>query len=582
MVILRASFFCRIASFTSIAKYERIADACHLSDKMPQRDVSSWNRLITGYAKTGDLENARLVFDGMPERDVVSWTALISGYDQYGFSSDALKLFSRMVFSGVKPNQVTLVSTLSACARLLSVNQAKQVHAYSIGTGFESSIFAANALINAYAKCGSLEDARQMFDKMPERDVVSWCTMMGGYAENQLGKKAMDLYCKMTKDYVKQNHVSLITVLTTCGSLAALVQGKMVHAQVVRTGFHMNSVVGNAVVDMYTKCGAMREAHRLFDKMFGSDIVSWTTMMVGFVQNGYSEEALKLYKKLLWTDVKPDPFTFASILGACANLIMLELGKQLHAHVIGTGHEMSVSAASSLVTMYSKCGNIDNAAQVFDKINCKNLISWNAMIAGYAHNGNGEEALQLLEMMLETNIKPNHITFLGILSACSHAGLVDEGCYYFDMMRRENNISLTSNHYGCMIDLLGRAGRMYQVEDIVNNMPIEPDASLWQTLLGVCSIHGNVELGERAAKNLIQLEPKNSSAYALMSNVYAAAGRWKDVAKVRKMMKDRGLKTLPGCSWIQVKNWVYTFLAEDTSTPLPEEIYANDNDIEIG
>ncbi|XP_057849912.1 pentatricopeptide repeat-containing protein At2g13600 [Cryptomeria japonica] len=551
-----------------------IVDACHVFDKMAQRDVTSWNSLITGYTKTGDLENARKLFDKMIRRDVVSWTALISGYDQQGHNEAALRFFSQMVQSCTKPNQFTFASALSSCASLLAFNSGKQVHGYIVRTGFESDVFVGSALIDLYAKCGSLDDARRVFDKMPEQSAVSWTTLMVGYAQNQSGEETLRLYCRMRRAEMKQDRVALVSALIACGSLASLVHGRIVHAKVITTGFCTDSFVGNTVVDMYAKCGALRDACQMFDRMSEWNIVSWTALIAGYVQNGYSEEGLKLFQKLLWTDVKPNPFTFASTLSACASLALLELGKQLHVHIIGTGHESFLTVANSLVTVYAKCGSIDYAAQVFYNIACKDLVSWNAMIAGYAHNGDGKEALQVFEVMLQTDMKPDQITFLAILTACCHAGLVDEGCYYFDLMRRKHNTFLTNDHYACMIDLLGRAGRICEAEDIINNMTIEPDAVVWKTLLGACRIHANVEVGERAAKHLISWEPETSSTYVLLSNVYAAASRWSDVAKVRKLMKDRGVKKEAGHSWIQVRDRVYTFIAEDTSHPHSEQIYA--------
>ncbi|XP_057845674.1 pentatricopeptide repeat-containing protein At2g13600 [Cryptomeria japonica] len=550
-------------------------DARHMFDKTPQRDeVSYWNRLIQSCAKSGNLKTAHQLFDKMPTRNVVSWNAMISGYDQYGLKEKVLNLFCQMVHSGVKPDQFTFPSTLRSCGFLSALNPGKQLHGYIIRTGFESNAFVGSALIDLYAKCEKTGDARRVFDEMPERDTVLWTTMIGVYAQNQFAEESLKLFCKMQKEDMKQDSIILLTVLIACGSLAALAQGKMVHAQVIKAGFHTNYIVGNAIVDMYAKCAAMKDAHRMFDRMSERDVVSWTAMIVGYIQNGYCEEALKLFQKLLWTDVKPNRFTFASTLSACANLAMLELGKQLHAHIVGVGYESVLSVESSLISMYAKCGSIDDAALVFNQIASKDLISWNAMIAGYAINGNGKEAFQLFKLMIEADMNPDRITFLNVLSACSHAGLVNEGCLCFELMRREYINLVTTNHYACMIDLLGRAGQLSEAENIVNNMHIKPDALVWKALLHACRIHANVELGERAAEHLLQCEPEEPSNYVLLSNVYAAANRWPDAAKARKLMKDRGLKTQRGCSWIHVKNRLYAFVAENTSHPLSEEIYA--------
>eukprot|EP00253_Pinus_taeda_P006015 PITA_06015 len=551
-----------------------VEDAGYVFDKMRERDVSSWNSLIAGYTRVGDLENARQLFDKMLKRDVVSWTSLISGYDQNGQSEEALKLFFQMRQAGCKPNQFTFASTLSTCASLQSLYEGKQVHGHAVRTGFEASVFVGSALVDLYAKCGTLKDARQVFDKMPQRNTVSWTTLMVGYAQNQFGKEALKLFCDMQQAGIRQDRIAFVSALIACGSSADVMQGKKVHAQIIVTGFRMDPSIGSAIVDMYAKCGLVRNARQMFNIMCEWDVVSWTAMIGGYVQNGYAEEAIKLFLKMLQSDVKPNPFTFSSALSACANMAVLEVGMQLHAHVIGTGYESFLTVGNALVSLYAKCGNIDEATRMFDNIASKDLISWNTMIVGYGQNGNAKEALQLVNLMLDSKLKPDEITFLGILSACNHAGLVDEGCHYFDIMRLEYNIPAKADHHACLIDLLGRAGRIHDAVAMVDGMPIETDAVVWKALLGACRIHGNVELGERAAEHLILRDPENASTYVLLSNVYAAAGRWDDAAKVRKMMKDRGIKKDAGCSWIEVKNKVHTFVAEDTSHPQSKEIYA--------
>eukprot|EP01018_Ginkgo_biloba_P002412 Gb_32528 [translate_table: standard] len=543
-------------------------------DKMPARDVSSWNTLIAGYTRVGDLDNARQLFDKMPTRNVVSWTAIISGYDQHGYGEKAIELFGQMLRAGAKPNHFTFASTLSACASIHSLEHGKQVHVHTTKTRYESNVFVGSALIDLYAKCGSLENARLVFEKMPERNAVSWTTMIAGYSQNQRGEEALKLFCQMRRENMKLDRITFFSALSACSSLAAVAEGKKIHAHIIRDGFQTDPFVGNALVDMYAKCGSIGDARQMFDRISDWDVVSWTAMIAGYVQNGHGEEALKLFHNMLRADVEPNALTFGGVLSACASLAALEQGRQLHAHIIKTGYESFLSVENALVTVYAKCGSIDNATQMFDKMTLRDLVSWNAMIVGYALNGHGKKALRLFEQMPQPDMKPDHITFLGILSACSHAGLVDEGCHYFDFMRRHHNISLRADHYACMIDLLGRAGCMDKAEDIVNNMPFEPDAVVWKALLGACRIHGNVELGERAAEYLFEWEPQNASTYVLLSNVYSAAGRWDDAAKVRKMMKDRGVKKQAGCSWIEVKNRVHRFVAGDRSHPQSEEIYA--------
>eukprot|EP01018_Ginkgo_biloba_P007178 Gb_33575 [translate_table: standard] len=521
------------------AKCGRLADARHMFDTMSTRDVFSWNTIIAGYTKQGCIEDARHLFDEMPERDGVSWNSLIAGYARHGHCEEALKLFIEMQRLSTQSTQFTFVSVLSACTGLLDLQQGKQIHSHVTRIGFESNVYLWNALLGMYAKCGSIEDARQVFDRIPERNVVSWNAMIAGYVQNGQGKEALVLFCQMQQAGLKPDHVTLASVLSAC-----------------------------------IKCGEVCEARHVFDEMTERDDVSWTVMIAGYAQNGYGEEALKLFGQMLFADIQPDEFTYASILRACASLATLECSQGVHAHIIRSGFEANVFVGSALVDMYAKCGSIENAGQVFNKMPARNVVSWNAMITGYAQNGCSKKAIQLFEQMLQADMKPDHITFVGVIAACSHAGLVEEGWRYFHSMSQDYGITPGADHYACMIDLLSRSGCLDEAEGLINNMPIEPDSIMWATLLSACRIYGNIELGKRAAEYLIELEPQNAGPYVMLSNLCAAAGRWDDVAMVRKLMKDRGVKKKPGYSWIQVSSKVHVFVAEDRSHAQTEKIYA--------
>lgn len=275
---------------------------------------------------------------------------------------------------------------------------------------------------------------------------------------------------------------------------------------------------------------------------------------------GFFDRALNLFGQMQPTGVKPDSVTYASILPACGNLAALEYGKQFHKDIIRSGFQSDIFVGNALVDMYAKCGSVWEAFKVFEKIGKRNVISWTAMIAGYAMNGHGKEAIKLFQQMQQSSTKPNHITFVGVLSACCHAGLVDDGWQYFHCMVRDYHIMPYMEHYCCMVDLLGRAGFLDEAEDFINKMPLKPDTSIWASLLGACTIHSNIDLGERVAECLFELEPKNPAHYVLLSNLYAVAGRWDDKEKVRRMMKDRTVKKTPGRSWIEVNNAVHSFL----------------------
>eukprot|EP01018_Ginkgo_biloba_P013352 Gb_31457 [translate_table: standard] len=582
-------------------------------------DIFVGSALVDMYAKCGCMDYAGQVFDEMPDVNVVSWNAMIAGYVQNGLGEEAVKLYCRMRGIETKQSKFTLSSVLRACASIESQEQGKQVHAITIKIGCELDPFLGSSLLDMYAKCGIVEDARKVFDRMSERDVVSWTAMISGYDQHGYEEEALELFFQMNQASVKPNQFTFSSVLSASASLAALEQGQQVHAHVIKTCYELDTTVGNAAVAMYAKCGSIEDAFKVFDKMHRRDILSWNAMAAGFSQNGYGEEALKFFCQMHWAGIKPNKFTFVSVLRACASVLAPGQGEQIHVHVIKSGFESDVFVGSALVDMYCKFVSFENARQAFDKMPERDLVSWTMIIAGYAQNGHGEEslkrfcqmqraglraneftfssvlractgiaaleqgyaqhghgneALDLFGEMQQEGMKPDHITFVGVLSACSHVGLVDEGCRYFDSLSQDYGITPTMEHYSCMVDLLGRAGRLDEVEDFINKMPVEPDALVWQTLLAACRIHGNIELGKHAAERIFELEPENDSMYVLLSNIYAAAGRWNDVAKVRKMMGVRGVKKEPGCSWIEVKNQVHSFLVEDSSHPQAYEIYA--------
>jgi len=595
------------------AKCGSLRDARHMFDKMLKRNSFSWNIMIAGYAKCGSMEDAKWLFETMPDRNAVSWNSVIAGYAQQGDGEEALKLFSAMQCEGIEANQFAYASVLRACACSMALEQGKQVHADVFKRGLYSDVYLGSALVDMYAKCGNVEYAQRVFNEMPERNVVSWNGMISGYDQNAHGNEALELFCQMQNadDDVMPDQFTFATVVSACATLLALKQGKQLHGHVIRTVVSPDIFLGNALVDMYSKCGSVEDAHQVFDKMPERDVVSWTALIAGYAksasfneahsvfeqmpernvvswnaiisgcaQNGHSEEAIRLFWQMKQEGVYPTHYTFGNVLSACASLATLQHGKQVHAHVVKagfqfkTGLDSDVFVGNSLVDMYAKCGNIDDARLAFDKIVERDGVSWNAMIVGYAQNGHGNKALELFQQMLQEGMNPDHITMIGVLSACSHAGLVDEGRHYFNSMSQDHFITPLPDHYACMIDILGRAGYLDEAKDFIISMPFKADAIMWGAMLGACRIHGNVELGKWAAEHIFELDPQNSGPYVLLSNIYADAGRWGDVDKVRKLMKDRGVQKKPGCSWIEVNSRVHIFMAEDTSHPQSEEIYA--------
>eukprot|EP01018_Ginkgo_biloba_P008645 Gb_28764 [translate_table: standard] len=469
--------------------------------------------------------------------------------------------------------ELNILDILQECINTRSLANGKTVHAYIIKTALPTNVLQTNHLINMYAKCGSVNDARHVFDKMSERSLVSWNTIVAAYTQSGYSVEAIKVVWKMQQEGIRQDKFTFTSVLRACASLTAVAEGKQVHSLIIKTGLEANVFVESALVDMYAKCGSTKDARQVFDKMPERNVVSWNTMIAGYAQNGQAEKALKIFWQVQRVGMDQNQFTLSSALSACASLAALEEGYQVHTVTIKTGFQFDVFVGSALVDMYAKCGTIEDAHTVFGKMPLRNVVSWNAMIAGFAQHGLGNETLEKFEEMQQAGMEPNNITFVCVLSACSHAGLVDEGQLYFDSMVRDHGIKPRVHHYACMVDLLGRAGRVQEAEELINKMPCEPNAAVWGSLLGACRIHGNIELAKRAAECLFKLEPQNAGNHVLLSNIYAAAGRWDEAARVWKMMKDTGVKKDKGHSWIEVKNKVHVFAVGDRLHPQTMEIY---------
>ncbi|CAK9856717.1 unnamed protein product, partial [Sphagnum jensenii] len=451
--------------------------------------------LIRMYTKYGSLVDGRHVFDRMLKRDVVSWTMMIAAYAKEGYTDDAFKLFYQMDEDDLKPDKAAYISILTACVSPALLEQGKQIHCQIIKDGLQTDVRVANALISMYVRCGSMVDAHQIFDNLPQRDVVSWTAIIGRYS---------------------QHH-------------------------------------------MYSRCGSVEDARKVFDKLPRRDVISWTAMISACAQHGLGKEAISLFWQMEQEGVKPDKVTFNTVLNACASLAVLDKGRQVHACIIEAGFERDVFVGNALVDMYSKAGSLEDARQAFDNISLRDVVSWSTMILAYAQHGHGQEALQLFEQMQEEGVKPDLITFMGVLSACSNVGLVDEGQRYFQSMSRDHALTPTVEHYGCMVDILGRAGCIKEVQQVILEMPVQPDSALWGSLLAACKLQGNVEVGEWAAENRLKLEPQNAGTYILLSNIYAAARKWDDVAMVRKVMEFRGLTNETDQISIEVNDRVHDF-----------------------
>ncbi|OWM83944.1 pentatricopeptide repeat-containing protein At2g21090 [Punica granatum] len=552
-----------------------------------------------------------------------------------GRLSEALDFLPRLSDTGIRLPTNTLAFLISRCTTL---KQAKWIHLHLKLTGLKKpNTLLANHLIEAYFRCGSeflgrkvfdemasrnlyswnnvlsgyaklgrMRPARKLFDRMPERDIVSWNTMLIGYAKAGDCGEALRLYKEFLKLGMRPSKFSFAGLLTICVKLREVGLARQVHGQVLLLGYSLNIVLLSSIVDAYTKCGEMTDARRVFDEMEVKDVpawttlvsgyarsgdinraseifhempvknpISWTAMIAGYVRNGLSNRALELFTKMMALRILPDQFTFSSCLCACATLADLKHGKQIHAHLIRTNFRANTIVVGSLVDMYSKCGNLSYAQLIFDRVNDKKeVILWNTMMSALSQHGLGKSAIEMLNSMIGSGVKPDRITFVVLLSACSHSGLVAEAVRLFESMARDHQVFPDQEHYACFIDLLGRAGLFHEVVHQLKKMPIKPDDRVLNSLLGVCKIHSNVALGEEVAEHLMKLQPSSSAAYVFLSSVYAALGRWDSVAKVKKLMNDRSVRKERAISWLESGDEVHSFTVSDVSHPMKEEIYA--------
>jgi pentatricopeptide repeat protein len=491
-----------------------------------ESDAYVGSSLVDMYAKCGSMEDAWNVFNRIPYRNAVTWNAMISGHVISGQGQRSLELFHEMQCEGVQPDPVTFVGVLNACASIGALEKGRHVHEQIVRSGFRSNVFVDTSLIDMYAKCGSIEDACKVFNQMSTHDVVAWSAMILGYVRCGQGHKALELFRQMQQEGLEADHVMFMGVLNACASVGALEEGIHVHKQIIQSSLESNLFVATSLIDMYAKCGSIEDAWKLFSQMPTRNVVPWSVIILGHVTCGQGQKALELFGQMQKEGVEPNSVTFMGVLNACASVAALEEGRHVHEQIIQNGCESDVFVGSSLIDMYAKCGSIEDAQRVFNKMATRNLVSWNAMLRGYAMHGHDREALEHFEQMCEEGFEIDSITFIAILSACSHARLVYEGMGFFDSMGLIYRISATVEHYACMVDLLGRAGHLKEAEDLIKSMPCEANVALLLALLGACRIHGNLEMGERLAKQVLELDPGNVSAYVLLANTCAAGGNW--------------------------------------------------------
>ncbi|KAJ4956716.1 hypothetical protein NE237_013499 [Protea cynaroides] len=534
------------------------------------------NAMVDMYAKSGDLKDAKQQFELIQDRDNVSWNAIIVGYIHEEFENEAFIMFQQMILDGFVPDEVSLASLQSACANVQALELGKQVHCFAVKYGLELNLYAGSSLVDMYAKCGDMQAANVVLAEMPEQSVVARNALIAGYAQNNDMDEAVNSFQELQAAGLKPSKFTFASILPACSGPIRLGMGRQVHCYTIKSGFLQDDeFLGIALLGMYLKSQTHEDANKLFSEIPDpKSTVLWTAIISGYAQDGYSEEALWFFREMHSCNVIADEATFASVLSACACSAALKDGREVHSLITRSGFNLDESMGSALVDMYAKCGDMKNSVQIFEEMdNKQDVISWNSMIVGFAKNGYADDALKIFDRMKQALVKPDDVTFLGVLTACSHAGLISRGCELFDIMMNHYGILPRFDHYACMIDLLGRGGYLKEAEEFIKILPFEPGAGIWATFLASCRLHGDYERGQWAAEKLIELEPQNSSPYVLLSNIYAEAGNWDGVNKVRMAMKERSVKKMPGCSWIVVGKKTNMFSAADKFHPSASEIY---------
>lgn len=511
---------------------------------------------------------------------------MIRGFSQSSRPDEAINMFNKMRGQGYHGNNLTFIFTLKASARVSDIITGKKVHVFVIKLGFESYLYVGNSLVYMYASCGALDFARNVFDEMSDRDLVSWNSLICGYSQCKKYKEVLGLFDTMCAANLKADAVTMVKVLLACGhfgdwgrtdSLVKYIDDNCVEIDVYlgntlidmygRRGLvemarevfdkmvQRNIVTWNSMIMGYSKAGNLQDGRRLFDEMPRRDKISWTSIIVGYCQAKLFSDAIRTFQEMMAAKVEPDEITIASVLSACAHMGMHNVGKAVHEYICQYGVEIDIYVGNALIDMYCKCGLFEKALEVFHDMKEKDSVSWTSVISGIAVNGGSQHALNLFNQMLTEGIKPTHGSFVGVLLACAHSGLVDEGLKYFESMERDHGLVPEMKHYGCIVDLLGRCGNLEKAYEFIQKMPVVPDVVVWRILLGACRVHGNIHIAEIASSKVLKLDPKNGANYVLSSSSFATAGRWNDATNMRELIdRDDVQKKPPGWSSLEVNS----------------------------
>lgn len=562
-------------------------------------------KLVTFYVALSLFKDACHVTESSKIMHPLPWNVLISGYIRAGLAKEGLSVYRKMVQKGIVPDNYTYPSVLKACGEEFDLGLGREVHESIAKAGLEWNLFVHNALVFMYAKCGDLNVARKLFDEMPVRDEISWNSIISGYASQGMWREAFELFNHMQNQNVEVNviiwntiaggylktgnytqvlkllsqlrkwdPVAMINGLGACSHIGTLNPGKEIHGLAIRTCCHDYDNVKNSLITMYSRCKDLKHAHIVFNVVKNKTVITWNSIISGFSHWDKSEESSFLFREMLLSKVDPNYVTIASILPLCARVANLQHGKEFHCYI--TRHEEFkdyLLLFNSLIDMYARTGKILLAKRLFDSLAKKDEVTYTSLIAGYGIQGDGKMAVELFEEMIRCNIKPDHVTMVAVLSACSHSALVDQGQTLFEKMSCVYRIVPRLEHFSCMVDLYGRAGLLGKAEEIMRKMPYEPTAAMWATVIGGCRIHGNKELGELAGEKLLEMRPRNSGYYVLVANMYADSGCWQKLGEVRMLMREMGVNKVPGCAWLDVGGGFMRFLVADMKNIKTVEIY---------
>lgn len=529
-------------------------------------------KLVNWSSNLGEIQYSRKVFDEFSDPDVFLWNAIIRGYSRHNMFSDAVELYSEMLGTGVSPDGFTFPYILRACTGLPALGIGRCVHGQVYRHGFESDVFVQNGVVTLYAKCGKVEHARTVFDQLRDRTVVSWTSMISGYAQNGQPMESLRIFSQMRKSNVHPDWIALVSILKAYTDIEDLDQGKSVHSCVIKMGLEHEPDLLISLTAFYAKCGLVTVARTFFDQMEMPNLILWNAMISGYSKNGYAEEAVELFRGMISKNIKTDTISVSSAILACAQVGSLELARWMDQYISKSEFRDDIFVNTALIDMFAKCGSLHLARKTFDRARDKDVVMWSAMIVGYGLHGKGREAIDLYQEMKKVGVCPNDVTFVGLLTACNHSGLLKEGWEFFHSMSIYG-IEPRHQHYACVVDLLGRAGHLKQAYNFILKMPIEPGVSVWGALLSACKIHRNVALGEYAAQHLFSLDPCNIGHFVQLSNLYASLRLWDQVAKIRVLMREKGLNKDLGYSLIEINGKLQAFRVGDKSHPRSEEIF---------